>query len=189
MRNGKVGIGIVGAGNIAALHARVIKDLPQAELIGIYDVKKSWETVLEPMMINLTILNNSREKIYLNGFIFELESIFNNLISNSKIALDGLNYSKEIKVEITNDDEYIYIKYNDNGKGLSDHFKKNPYKILEPFETDKTNEIGEKIGTGMGMWIINKTVNEYGGKINLDENISCEKGFYITIILPKEKDE
>ena len=41
MRNGKVGIGIVGAGNIAALHARVIKDLPQAELIGIYDVKKS----------------------------------------------------------------------------------------------------------------------------------------------------
>ena len=41
MINGKVGIGIVGAGNIAALHARVIKDLPQAELIGIYDVKKS----------------------------------------------------------------------------------------------------------------------------------------------------
>ena len=41
MINGKIGIGIVGAGNIAALHARVIKDLPQAELIGIYDVKKS----------------------------------------------------------------------------------------------------------------------------------------------------
>lgn len=155
----------------------------------IHDVKKSWETVLEPMMIDLTIQNNSKEKLYIKGFTFELEAIFNNLISNSKIALDSLNYSKEIKVEIAADNENIYIKYNDNGKGLSDFFKKNPYKILEPFETDKTNENGEKIGTGMGMWIINKTVNEYHGKINLDDNISHEKGFYITIILPKEKDE
>jgi len=36
----KVGFGIIGAGMIAALHARVIKDLPNAYLVGIYDARQ-----------------------------------------------------------------------------------------------------------------------------------------------------
>lgn len=149
------------------------------------NIKKSWEKVLEPMRIKIFVNNNS-EDIHVKGFTFEFESIFNNLISNSKTAFDNIDTDKLINIEVKQDEKYIYINYHDNGKGLSEKYTVNPYKILEPFETNKMNENGEKVGTGMGMWIINKTVSEYKGKLILDENLKKEHGFYITIILPKE---
>ena len=53
--------------------------------------------------------------------------------------------------------------------------------ILEAFESSR-NPIGEEEdGTGMGMWIVNKTVLEYNGTIDLSENRMVEKGFFIKI--------
>ncbi|XGW49581.1 hypothetical protein ACDK44_08400 [Haemophilus influenzae] len=37
-------------------------------------------------------------------------------------------------------------------------------------ESDRRNEMGETIGTGMGMWIINRTVADYNGSIDLSDN-------------------
>lgn len=54
---------------------------------------------------------------------------------------------------------------------------------MEAFESDKRNENGELIGTGMGMWIINKIVLSYNGNINLSENKNMKKGFKIEIDL------
>ena len=64
-------------------------------------------------------------------------------------------------------------------------YKKNPTKILQAFETGKRNAAGELVGTGMGMWIVNNTVLEYRGKIELDKNIRTKTGFYVTISLRK----
>ena len=61
-------------------------------------------------------------------------------------------------------------------------------KTLEVFETDKRNASGEKIGTGMGLWIVNNTVQEYGGKIDLSRNMAEKTGYYITIFLKKMGD-
>ena len=41
------------------------------------------------------------------------------------------------------------------------------------------------IGTGMGMWIVNNTVLEYRGKMDLEQNIKTKSGFYATISLRK----
>ena len=84
----------------------------------------------------------------------------------------------------------IRIDYSDTGVGLDPIYKKNPEKILEVFETDKRNSNGEKIGTGMGLWIVNNTVQDYDGKIDLSRNIKEERGYYITIFLKRrEKSE
>ena len=55
--------------------------------------------------------------------------------------------------------------------------------IMEAMETDKTDNDGEIVGTGMGMWIIGKTVKDYSGEVDLSENIHSEVGFHAKISL------
>ena len=55
--------------------------------------------------------------------------------------------------------------------------------ILEPFETSKRDANNNLIGTGMGMWIVNKTVKEYYGDVDLSQNIERQTGFIVNINL------
>ena len=41
------------------------------------------------------------------------------------------------------------------------------------------------MGTGMGMWIVNNTVIDYRGKVDLQKNRETTEGFYATISLKK----
>ena len=54
---------------------------------------------------------------------------------------------------------------------------------MDAMETDKTEVDGEVVGTGMGMWIIQKTVTDYKGTIDLSSNIDSEIGFHAAISL------
>ena len=54
-------------------------------------------------------------------------------------------------------------------------------KKLEAFETDKRNDNGELIGTGMGLWIVNKIVKYYNGTIDLSDNKTRKVGYKIII--------
>lgn len=141
-----------------------------------------WNLALSPKRI---FINCSIEKdINLRCFPYELESILNNLISNSAASFDTTRIDKmEIDIRIKSTDMGIIIKYSDTGIGLTDQYKENPRLILEPFESDKRSTNGEIIGTGMGMWIINRIINDYGGYIDLSENIKQASGFYAKITL------
>ena len=66
--------------------------------------------------------------------------------------------------------DILIVCYKDNGVGLPDKYKKTPMKILEPHETSR------KKGHGLGMWIVNNTLNMSGGEV-LD--ITSENGFKI----------
>ena len=73
-----------------------------------------------------------------------------------------------IKIEIKRDGNKLVIRYCDDGKGLSNKYLENPRLILEPHETSRLN------GHGLGMWIINNTINLQKGNIL---NISGINGF------------
>lgn len=121
-------------------------------------------------------------------FPYEIESILNNLITNSLYAFDP-DTTKEIIIYIHNIEDGIMIEYHDTGRGLAPGYKNNPYKILDALETDKRNSLGEKIGTGMGMWIIRNIVDDYGGNIDLEENRKSDIGFHIKIKMKMPKKE
>ncbi|MFY3791816.1 ATP-binding protein [Ureibacillus sp. MALMAid1270] len=141
----------------------------------------SWNDVASNKGIRV---NLSIEEIKFKCFPYELETLFNNLITNSITSFDSISVdNKEINIKVYNSDSGIIIDYFDTGSGLSKGYKNNPREILKPHETDKFNELGEKIGTGMGMWIIDKTVGEYNGEIDLSKNISSPSGFHIKIKL------
>lgn len=146
----------------------------------------SWNQTLVNKRINIQYLNLNNDEIVLKCFPYEIETIINNLIANSVSSFDSIiTEKKEIIIKIFEDEEYVWIDYYDTGAGLVDIYKKNPKKILEAFETSKRDSDGELVGTGMGMWIVNNTVLDYRGKIDLSKNMKTKEGFYAKISLKK----
>ena len=145
---------------------------------------KSWKETLKNVSIDLEFQVSD---IQLKCFPYDIESIFSNLIANSVSSFEScFSDNKSIKIVVSDLEKEIIIKYSDSGRGLSSAYKNNPRKILEPMESDRRNEMGEAIGTGMGMWIINRTVADYNGSIDLSDNTKHTTGFYATIKLIKK---
>ncbi len=145
---------------------------------------KLWKETLKNVSIDLEFQGS---EIQLKCFPYDIESIFSNLIANSVSSFESyFSDNKSIKIVVSDLEKEIIIKYSDSGRGLSLAYKNNPRKILEPMESDRRNEMGETIGTGMGMWIINRTVADYNGSIDLSDNSKYTSGFYATIKLIKK---
>lgn len=142
---------------------------------------KIWKDVLKNQNIEIEF-SCDENIIEIKCFPYEIESIISNLIANSVHEFSGME-NKKININIKNSNDGVMIQYEDNGPGLAKGYKSNPKKILEAFETNKRNSLNEKIGTGMGMWIINNIVSDYDGNIDLEKNKTTDKGFYIDIEL------
>ena len=99
--------------------------------------------------------------------------IFDNLILNSIQQNDNEN---KIRIDIyaVRKGSYINIVYKDNGIGLSGKYRKDPLRILEVHETSREN------GHGIGMWIVNNTIINTGGRIL---NINGMNGFEIEFMM------
>lgn len=95
----------------------------------------------------------------------KMRRVFTNIIQNSIEAMD------EGLIEIILKDNEIIFK--DNGKGMGAEVKE---RIFEPFFTSKQN------GTGLGMTIVKKIIDDHNGKISLESEIG--KGTEIKISLP-----
>lgn len=121
-------------------------------------------------------------------FEFDIENIISNLIANSLASfdreMDRKLEKREINLKISGLGRGLSIHYQDSGWGLIPKYKKRPELILEPFESGHhVDGEDEDDGTGMGMWIINRTIAEYNGTIDLSKNQSAETGFDVTITL------
>ena len=156
---------------------RTMKGVNLHELLN--ELKASWENTCPDNEIFIEC-----EPIIFRCFPYEIESIINNLITNSTSAFKSINQTdRKIYIKVEQRDSFVDIYYQDNGPGLSEKYKKNPDLIMDAMETDKTDADGEIVGTGMGMWIIGKTVRDYHGSVNLTKNIDSENGFHVTISL------
>ena len=146
----------------------------------------SWNQTLCNKDIHILFTDNVEDEIILKCFPYEIETIINNLITNSVASFEKTRMEQqEIRIALSEGEEYVMIDYEDTGAGLCSLYKNNPEKILEAFETSKRNKEGELIGTGMGMWIVNNTVLDYRGKIDLEKNKKTKIGFYAIISLKK----
>ncbi len=124
---------------------------------------------------NLKLKCDLETKYFIKGDSEQLYRVFLNLIKNSMEAIEDKkqkdsNLLGKIDVEILKNNEYIEIKMLDNGTGFKD--TKN---ILKPYYTTK------KDGTGLGLPIVSKIINEHNGDIQF---VNKSKGAEITIYLP-----
>ena len=125
--------------------------------------------------LNLKLIIDKKQNFNIRGDSDQLYRVFLNLIKNSIEAIEekkqkDKNLQGKIDVEIDRNNEYIVIKMLDNGSGFNDI-----KSITKPYYTTK------KDGTGLGLPIVNKIINEHNGDINF---LKRTTGAGIEIYLP-----
>ena len=125
--------------------------------------------------LNLKVIIDKKQNFNIKGDSDQLYRVFLNLIKNSIEAIEekkqkDKNLQGKIVVEIDRNNEYIVIKMLDNGPGFNDI-----KSITKPYYTTK------KDGTGLGLPIVNKIINEHKGDVNF---LKRSIGAGIEIYLP-----
>ena len=126
--------------------------------------KKTWITVMNELNIDFDVIGFS-DDMQIKAFVIDFDTIFNNLISNSIYAIKAKKSTSNRKICIDGklEEDYIVVVVSDSGKGLDKQYQSNPSVIFNAFESSKCNKNGEKIGTGLGLYIVKATINEYKG--------------------------
>tara|TARA_B100000579_G_scaffold284898_1_gene236099 strand:+ start:212 stop:1987 length:1776 start_codon:yes stop_codon:yes gene_type:complete len=121
-------------------------------------------------------LNSEEQKFIIKGDEEQLYRVFINLIKNSEESFYEKRQKKhdfkgKIHIEITKNNDYIDIKLIDNGTGILD-----TKKVMTPYFTTK------KKGSGLGLPIVSKIINEHSGEFVISNN--KKGGITIIISLP-----
>ena len=158
--------------NFARMPRPILKKIDIVSLI-----KKSIEFAKMSSKSSINF-NFNDQTIFIKGDEDQLNRVFINLIKNSEEAFlentkKNPNFKGIINIEINSNNDYIVLKFKDNGSGILD-----PKKAMTPYFTTK------KTGTGLGLPIVSKIINEHAG-IFLIDNIKKGKGVLIKISLPK----
>ncbi len=143
---------------------------------------ESWRPILLRKLIHIDLRITSKNNLSLKGFEMDLDSIFNNFVTNSISAfLTSNEENKTISVSVGSDHGYAIIDFVDNGIGLSQEYRNNPDVIFNAFETSTVDSQNNKIGTGMGLFIAKGVISKYpDAMIAL---LPVETGFGIRTIL------
>jgi two-component system CheB/CheR fusion protein len=103
-----------------------------------------------------------------------------NLLGNAiKFTPDGGKVDFEItSTELAEGGVRHVYAISDNGCGMSADFQRRMY---EPFEQEETITRGESVGTGLGLFISKKLVDEMGGKLECESKQNAGTTFRLTI--------
>ena len=158
--------------NFARMPSPVFKKLDISKLIS-----RSLELIRVSSNNAINLKVNTQELI-IYGDEDQLNRVFINLIKNSEEALVEIStkdpsFKGIIDIEINDNNDYIRCRLTDNGPGITD-----AKKAMTPYFTTK------KKGTGLGLPIVSKIINEHSGTFSIKNN-KKDKGTIITILLPK----
>ncbi len=145
------------------------------------NLKKIVEDCLKLMKINddtIQIEFNCDDNILIKADREQISRVFVNLIKNSIESLNekyqkNNEFIKKIIIEIGQINDYIEVLIIDNGTGFN---ITNLPEISKPYFTTKKN------GSGLGLSIVVKIINDHNGTI---EFLNYNKGAKIKIIFPK----
>ena len=121
-------------------------------------------------------LKLTEKKVRINADEEQLYRVFINIIKNSEDSIlekkkKNTLFKGKINIEIKDNNDYINIKFVDNGIGIEDISK-----IMTPYFTTK------KDGSGLGLPIVNKIINEHKGELAVSNN---NPGVKVLITFPK----
>ena len=145
------------------------------------DFVESWSNALKMRGVRISLTGTSSTSYSVTAFTVDLDTVFNNLLSNSLNSFVGQS-KKEVNISWKVDGSRMRILFSDTGVGLAKEYRNQPEEIFNAFETSKRDRKGNVTGTGMGLYIAKSVVDEYeGGTI---EVVDTEVGFTMAIELP-----
>ena len=143
----------------------------------------TWHTVLNELNIEMSITGFTPE-MSVKAFTIDLDTVFNNLISNAIYAIKESKKTENRIISINGsvDKGDIVILFEDTGIGLAEEYKTHPNDIFNAFESSKYDKDGNKIGTGLGLYITKATLAEYEGS-SISVIMPHAEGFGLTLRL------
>jgi two-component system, OmpR family, sensor histidine kinase CiaH len=123
------------------------------------------------------ISRDIKENLFYEADHLLLQLALNNLMENA------LKYSppeKNIHVALSADDKNLHISFSDEGKGIPDSEKK---KIFGKFYRIGDENTRKAKGTGLGLYLTQKIVEDHEGTVFVTDNIPTGSNF--VILFPK----
>ena len=134
---------------------------------NIYKVKRG---------INISYLNDGKNKYYINGIENRIEQIIANLLDN---AISFSDDNKDITVRVSKSkDERININVLDEGQGFKE---KDTNKIFKRFYSNRPDRFGQH--SGLGLNIVKNLVELHNGSIKASNRLD-QKGASMEITFP-----
>ena len=131
------------------------------EVLGLYEANNS------PIILQLNASHT-----WLNGDATRLRQVVHNLLHNAHDALQQVDHPQIILATSSTATEF-HLDVGDNGCGIPDQALA---RVFEPYMTTKIK------GTGLGLPIVKKIVEEHGGRISIENKPSG--GTQVNISLP-----
>lgn len=135
-------------------------------------VYKIIDLLSPPKHIHIKIKNKLPRVLYEE---VKLQQVFQNLLSN---AIKFMNKPEgHIAIESYEEGKHIYFKISDNGPGIEKAYFD---KIFQIFQTLQARDQFES--TGIGLSIVKKIVENYGGTITVDSTINVGTSFTFSVL-------
>ncbi|MDB5086094.1 MAG: hypothetical protein JWR09_88, partial [Mucilaginibacter sp.] len=158
--------------NIASEFSAFAK-MPDTKLerINIFDVLTQAVTIFKQMDNVKIVFHNPENPFIINADRDQLLRCFNNLLKNAIEAAPAERYGIiEINYLVTHKNILLTIK--DNGNGIPENLRE---KIFEPNFTTKSS------GTGLGLAFVKNSVENAGGKVWFETQLSQGTTFYFSL--------
>ena len=106
----------------------------------------------------------------------QMKRVINNIVSNSAKYMDKKN--KMIKLRVKDVGDFVQVEIEDNGKGIG--AKELPH-IFERFYRTDTSRNSATGGSGIGLSIVKKIIEEHGGNIWATSKVGIGTIMYFVI--------
>ncbi len=127
--------------------------------------------------VEITYLNDEKQKYYIYGIENRIEQIIANLLDNA-ISFSEDDKNVLVKVSKSNDNK-VSINILDEGQGFKE---KNTDKIFKRFYSNRPDKFGQH--SGLGLNIVKNLVDLHGATIKASNRID-QKGASMEIIFPR----
>jgi signal transduction histidine kinase len=175
-------------GDAARKMELLISDLLELSRIGRLTVKKTEFPfadlisevlkTLQPQIQERGIQVNVDEKLpFVYGEKKRLGQIMENLVSNAVKYLGKKNPSPRIEVGVRENDNQKVFFVRDNGVGIEEKYFEKIFEVFQRLPAAK--KIGE--GTGIGLAIVRRIIENHGGRIWLESDIGKGTTFFFTL--------
>jgi len=146
--------------------------------IDIVEIAKMAIDSINPVAIqmNVTVIPDFPKEMRVKADAAEIEIIINNLLSNA------VKYNREngdVKFTITQDADYVILKVEDSGIGMSETEQLMLFKEFTRIKTDKTKNIS---GSGLGLSIMKRIIDLNYGLVEVESK--PDEGSKFTVKLP-----
>lgn len=136
-------------------------------------IEQTRDVFVNTKNVEIYISNLTNKEVLIQGDKDQMLRSFNNLMKN---AIEAANMKDKcmIFIKITNDQHYVWVEVEDNGKGIDLDLQP---KIFVPNFTTKSS------GTGLGLAFVKQAVENAGGTIDFKSVADTGTTFYLSFPL------